>query len=61
MIGFPSILLPFHNKFNKFYKIGAQMLDSIYHLTLKLLWNHVLWLENATILPYIRDVIDIIT
>ena len=30
-----SILLLFHNKFNKFYNTGEQMLDSIYHMTLK--------------------------
>ena len=37
MRGLPSILSPFHNLFNKFYNTGAQMLDSIYHMTLKLL------------------------
>ena len=31
-----SILSLFHNEFNKFNKIGAPMLDSIYHMTLKL-------------------------
>ena len=33
MQGLPSILSLFHNKFNKFNKTGAQMLDSIYHMT----------------------------
>ena len=37
MRGLPSILLLFRNKFNKFNNTGAQMLDSIYHMTLKLL------------------------
>ena len=37
MRGFPSILSLFRNKFNKFNKTGARMLDSIYHMTLKLL------------------------
>ena len=37
MRGFPSILSLFHNKFNKFSNTGALMLDSIYHMTLKLL------------------------
>ena len=32
----PSILSLFRNKFNKFNSTGAQMLDSIYHMTLKL-------------------------
>ena len=29
-------------QFNKFNKTGAQMLDSIYRLTLKLIKNHIL-------------------
>ena len=37
MRGLPSILSLFCNKFNKFNKTGAQMLDYIYHMTLKLL------------------------
>ena len=35
MRGSPSILSLFHNEFNKFNNIGAQMLDSIYQLTSK--------------------------
>ena len=37
MRGLPSILFIFHNEFNKFNKTGARMLDSIYHMTLRLL------------------------
>ena len=33
MRGLSSILLLFRNKFNKFNKTGARMLDSIYHMT----------------------------
>ena len=33
MWGMPSILSLFRNKFNKFNKTGAYMLDSIYHMT----------------------------
>ena len=33
---FPSILSLFHNNFNKFNKTRARMVDSIYHMTLKL-------------------------
>ena len=33
------------------------MLDSIYHLTLKLFYNLVFLHENAKILPYICDII----
>ena len=37
MQGLQSILLLFRNEFNKFNNTGARMLDSIYHMTLKLL------------------------
>ena len=33
--GLPSILSLFRNKFNKFNYTGAQMFDSIYHMTLR--------------------------
>ena len=36
MRGLPSMLSFFRNEFNKFYNTGARMLDSIYHMTLKL-------------------------
>ena len=36
MQGLPSILSLFHNEFNKFNNSGARMLDSFYHMTLKL-------------------------
>ena len=35
-LGLPSILSLFRNKFNKFNNARARMLDSIYHMTLKL-------------------------
>ena len=34
MLGFPSILSLFCNKFNKLNNTGARMVDSIYHMTL---------------------------
>ena len=37
MRGLPSILSLFHDKFNKFNNTRAEMLDSIYHMTLSLL------------------------
>ena len=37
MQGLPSILSLFRNKFNKFNNTRARMLDSIYHMTLRLL------------------------
>ena len=39
MRGFPSILSLFRNESNKFNNTGARMLDSIYHMTLRILWN----------------------
>ena len=37
MQGLPSSLSLFLNKFNKFNNTRARMLDSIYHMTLRLL------------------------
>ena len=37
MRGLQSILSLFSNEFNKFNNSGAQMLDSIYHMSLRLL------------------------
>ena len=37
MRGLPGILSLFRNEFNKFNKIRALMLDSIYHMTLGIL------------------------
>ena len=34
--GLPGILSLFHNEFNKFNNTRARMLDSIYHMTLRL-------------------------
>ena len=39
MRGLPSILSLFRNEFNKFNKTRARMLDYIYHMALRLLWN----------------------
>ena len=36
MRSLPSIRSLFRNEFNKFNNAGARMLDSIYHMTLKL-------------------------
>ena len=46
MRGLPSILLLFRNELNKFNNIGARMLDSIYHMTLKLIENHIIDLKT---------------
>ena len=52
MRGLPSILSLFRNEFNKFNNTRARMLDSIYHMTLKLIENRIFWRENVKILPY---------
>ena len=39
MLGLLSILSLFRDSFNTFNNIRARMLDSIYHMTLRLLWN----------------------
>ena len=41
MRGLPSILSLFRNECNKFNNTRAPMLDSIYHMTLKLLLNFI--------------------
>ena len=48
MRGLPSILALFSNDFNKFNNTGAQMLDSIYHMT-NTLKSHF-WCKNVIIL-----------
>ena len=39
MRGLSSILSLFRNEFDKFNNTRARMLDSIYHMTLRLFWN----------------------
>ena len=43
MRGLPSILLLFRKELNKFSNTEARMLDSIYHMTLKLLLKTHFW------------------
>ena len=50
MRGLPSILSLFRNEFNEFNNTRARMLDSIYHMILKLIKNRILR-ENDKILP----------
>ena len=61
MQGLLSILSLFCNRFYKFNSTGAQILDSIDHMTMKLLFNHILR-ENTKISPCIcLDIADVIT
>ena len=57
MGGLPSILLLFCNKFNKFNNTGARMLDSIYHMTLKLIKNHISGVKTPRFCHLLRNVI----
>ena len=41
MRGLPSILSLLRNEFNKFNNTRARVLDSIYHMTWRLLWNRI--------------------
>ena len=52
MRGLQSTLLLFRNKFNEFNNTGPRMLDSIYHMTLKLIKNHIFWRENDFAISY---------
>ena len=46
MRGLPSILSLFRNEFNKFNNTRARMLDSIYHMTLRLFESSFLPLKR---------------
>ena len=62
MRGKPSILSFYRNEFNKFNNTGAQMLDSVYHMTLKLLKNHLLGVKRSRFCHLLHNVkMDIIT
>ena len=50
--GLPSSLSLFRNKLNNFNTTGAHMLDSIYHVTLKLLWIRVFACKRQNSSPY---------
>ena len=49
MRGMPSILSLFRNKFNKFYNKRAPILESIYHMTIRLLRNLISAVKNVII------------
>ena len=62
MRGLPSILSLFRNEFNKFNNTGARMLDSIYHMTLRLHWNLISGVKTLQLRHYVRNVVmDVIT
>ena len=47
MWGLPSILSLFRNELNKFNNTEAQMLDSIYHMTLKYVKKHIFVVKTS--------------
>ena len=47
MRGLPCILLCFRKEFNKFNITGAQILDSIYHMTLNLIKNYIFGVKTS--------------
>ena len=49
MRGLPSILYLFRNEFSKFNNTGARMLDSIYHMTSKLLKNRIFGVKTSRV------------
>ena len=60
MRGLPSILSLFCNEFNKFNNTGARMLDNIYHMTFKLLKNHIFGVKTSGICLFMRNVIMVV-
>ena len=57
MRGLSSILSLFRNEFNKFNNTRARMLDSIYHMTLRLLRNLISGVEMLQFCHYVRNVV----
>ena len=61
MGGLPSILSLFCNKFNKFINTGARMLDSLYHMILKILKKSHFWRDESRFPAFFRNVkVDVI-
>ena len=58
----PGIVSLFLNEFNKFNSTGARMLDSIYHMTFKLLKNRIFCVKMSRFGHLLRNVLmDVIT
>ena len=60
MRGLPSILSFFRNEFDKFNNTGAQMLDSIDHMTLKLIKNDIFGVKTSRCCHLERSIIIMI-
>ena len=57
MRGLPSILSFFRKEFDTFNNTGARMLDSIYHMTLKLIKNHIFGVKTSRCCRLERSII----
>ena len=57
MRGLPSILSLFRNEFNKFNNTRARMLDSIYHMTFKILKNQIFGVKTSRFCHLLSKVI----
>ena len=55
VLGLPSILSLFRNKFSKFNNTRARMLDSVYHMALTLFLFHIFRVKTLGF-RHIRDV-----
>ena len=55
--GLPIILSLFRNEFDKFNNTRARMLDSVYHMTLKLLKNCIFGVKTSRFCHLLRVVI----
>ena len=51
------ILSIFHNEFNKFNNSGTRMLDSVYHMTLKIRKNCILGVKTSRFSLILRNFI----
>ena len=62
MRGLSSILSLFRKEFNKFNNTGARILDSNYHMTLKILNNCIYGVKMSRVSLILRNVVmDVIT
>ena len=57
MQGLPRIISLFRNEFNKFNNTRARMLDSIYHMTLRLLLNLISAIKTLKFCYYVCNVV----
>ena len=55
-----SILSPFRNEFNKFNNTRARMLDSIYHMTLKILKNCIFGVKTSRLSLILCNIVMVV-